>query len=100
MAEGQLRLAYYTRGTNRRLPATARERTSLRSIDGAGRPRTKAHSSLQPRAPSKCCLLRLAMLADSRPPQGAFMAIEVDRLEERYHDAMVKGLLIQLELKD
>src|SRR4051812_24698558 len=37
---------------------------------------------------------------DDRPPQGAFMVIEVDHVESRYHRALEKGLPIQEGLKD
>jgi catechol 2,3-dioxygenase-like lactoylglutathione lyase family enzyme len=36
---------------------------------------------------------------DERPPQGAFMVVEVDDLDERYLKAVRKGLPIQQELK-
>jgi len=39
-------------------------------------------------------------LWDERPPQGAFMVIEVDLVEARYEGAVEKGLPIQQELKD
>jgi catechol 2,3-dioxygenase-like lactoylglutathione lyase family enzyme len=39
-------------------------------------------------------------LFDDRPPQGAFMVIEVDRVEERYRRAVAKGLAITQELRD
>lgn len=39
-------------------------------------------------------------LWDDRPPQGAFMVIEVDKVEERYQRAVEKGLPIKQELKD
>ncbi len=39
-------------------------------------------------------------LFDDRPPQGAFMVIEVDQLEARYQRAVEKGLPIKQELKD
>ena len=39
-------------------------------------------------------------LWDDRPPQGAFMVIEVDRVESLYQRALEKGLPIQQELKD
>ncbi len=37
-------------------------------------------------------------LWDDRPPQGTFMVIEVDDLEERYRRAVEKGLPIRQEL--
>jgi len=39
-------------------------------------------------------------LWDERPPQGAFMVIEVDQVEALYQSAVEKGLPIQHELKD
>ncbi|MGB7624344.1 MAG: VOC family protein [Terriglobia bacterium] len=39
-------------------------------------------------------------LWDDRPPQGAFMVIEVNDLEDRYRRAVEKGLPIQQELTD
>ena len=39
-------------------------------------------------------------LFDARPPQGAFMVIEVDNVEERYQRIKAKGLVFQQELKD
>jgi catechol 2,3-dioxygenase-like lactoylglutathione lyase family enzyme len=39
-------------------------------------------------------------LWDDRPPQGAFMVIEVDQVESLYQSAVEKGLPIQHELKD
>jgi catechol 2,3-dioxygenase-like lactoylglutathione lyase family enzyme len=39
-------------------------------------------------------------LWDERPPQGAFMVIEVDLVEARYERALEKGLPIQQGLKD
>lgn len=39
-------------------------------------------------------------LWDDRPPQGAFMVIEVDQVESLYQRALEKGLPIQQELKD
>ena len=39
-------------------------------------------------------------LWDERPPQGAFMVIEVDQVEARYQRIMEKDLPIQQELKD
>jgi catechol 2,3-dioxygenase-like lactoylglutathione lyase family enzyme len=39
-------------------------------------------------------------LWDDRPPQGAFMVIEVDELEARYQRAVERGLPIKQELKD
>ena len=39
-------------------------------------------------------------LWDDRPPQGAFMVIEVDQVEKRYERAVQKGLPIKQELKD
>ena len=39
-------------------------------------------------------------LWDERPPQGAFMVIEVDQVEVLYQSAVEKGLPIQHELKD
>ncbi len=39
-------------------------------------------------------------LWDDRPPQGAFMVIEVDELETRYRRAMEKGLPITQALTD
>lgn len=39
-------------------------------------------------------------LWDDRPPQGAFMVIEVDQVELLYQCAVEKGLPIQHELKD
>jgi catechol 2,3-dioxygenase-like lactoylglutathione lyase family enzyme len=39
-------------------------------------------------------------LWDDRPPQGAFMVIEVDQVEARYQRAVEKGLPIKQELKD
>ena len=39
-------------------------------------------------------------LWDERPPQGAFMVIEVDQVEARYQRIVEKGLPIQQELKD
>jgi catechol 2,3-dioxygenase-like lactoylglutathione lyase family enzyme len=41
-----------------------------------------------------------AHLWDERPPQGAFMAIEVDEPETRYRRAVEKGLPITQELTD
>lgn len=37
---------------------------------------------------------------DDRPPQGAFMVIEVDQLETRYQQAVERGLPIQEGLTD
>jgi uncharacterized glyoxalase superfamily protein PhnB len=37
---------------------------------------------------------------DARPPQGAFMVIEVVEIEARYRRAIEKGLSISQELKD
>jgi catechol 2,3-dioxygenase-like lactoylglutathione lyase family enzyme len=39
-------------------------------------------------------------LWDDRPPQGAFMVIEVDQVETRYRQAVAKGLPIKQELTD
>ena len=39
-------------------------------------------------------------LWDNRPPQGAFMVIEVEQVESLYQRAVEKGLPIQHELKD
>ena len=39
-------------------------------------------------------------LWDERPPQGAFVVIEVDQVESLYQCAVEKGLPIQQELKD
>jgi catechol 2,3-dioxygenase-like lactoylglutathione lyase family enzyme len=39
-------------------------------------------------------------LWDDRPPQGAFMAMEVDDIESRYRRAVEKGLMIKQELTD
>jgi catechol 2,3-dioxygenase-like lactoylglutathione lyase family enzyme len=39
-------------------------------------------------------------LFDDRPPQGAFMVIEVDDLEDRYRRAVEKGLPIKQKLTD
>ena len=39
-------------------------------------------------------------LWDDRPPQGAFMVIEVDQVEARYQRAIEKGLPVKQELKD
>ena len=39
-------------------------------------------------------------LWDARPPQGAFMVIEVEEIEGRYRGAVEKGLPISQELKD
>jgi catechol 2,3-dioxygenase-like lactoylglutathione lyase family enzyme len=39
-------------------------------------------------------------LWDDRPPQGAFMVIEVDQVESLYQRALETGLPIQQELKD
>ncbi|MHB1305002.1 MAG: VOC family protein [Acidiphilium sp.] len=39
-------------------------------------------------------------LFDPRPPQGAFMVVEVDRVDEWYRRAVRKGLPIQQELED
>lgn len=39
-------------------------------------------------------------LWDDRPPQGAFMVIEVDQVEERYLQATAKGLPVTQGLKD
>src|SRR5262245_10090123 len=39
-------------------------------------------------------------LWDDRPPQGAFMVIEVDQLEARYQRAIDQGLPIKQALKD
>ena len=39
-------------------------------------------------------------LWDDRPPQGAFMVIEMDQLEARYQRAVEKGLPIKQKLKD
>lgn len=39
-------------------------------------------------------------LFDERPPQGAFMVIEVDQVDERYQRTAQKGLPIQQELRD
>src|SRR5215213_9853920 len=39
-------------------------------------------------------------LWDDRPPQGAFMVIEVDQLETRYQRALDKGLPIKQGLTD
>ena len=39
-------------------------------------------------------------LWDDRPPQGAFMVVEVDELEARYRKAVEKGLPITQELTD
>ena len=39
-------------------------------------------------------------LWDGRPPQGAFMVIEVDQVESLYQRAVERGLPIQHELKD
>ena len=39
-------------------------------------------------------------LWDARPPQGAFMVIEVDQVESLYQRAVERGLPIQHELKD
>jgi catechol 2,3-dioxygenase-like lactoylglutathione lyase family enzyme len=39
-------------------------------------------------------------LWDNRPPQGAFMVIEVDQVEACYQRAVDKGLPITQELKD
>jgi catechol 2,3-dioxygenase-like lactoylglutathione lyase family enzyme len=39
-------------------------------------------------------------LWDSGPPQGAFMVIEMDKVEERYQQALEKRLPIKQELKD
>jgi catechol 2,3-dioxygenase-like lactoylglutathione lyase family enzyme len=41
-----------------------------------------------------------AHLWDDRPPQGAFMVIEVDEVEARYHRAVAKGLPVTLGLRD
>lgn len=41
-----------------------------------------------------------AHLWDDRPPQGAFMVIEVDDLEDRYRRALEKGLTIKQKLTD
>jgi catechol 2,3-dioxygenase-like lactoylglutathione lyase family enzyme len=41
-----------------------------------------------------------ADLWDARPPQGAFMVIEVDEIEALYRRAVDKGLPITQELKD
>jgi catechol 2,3-dioxygenase-like lactoylglutathione lyase family enzyme len=43
---------------------------------------------------------RSSHLWDDRPPQGAFMVIEVDQVEERYQRAAKKGLPTKQELKD
>jgi catechol 2,3-dioxygenase-like lactoylglutathione lyase family enzyme len=37
---------------------------------------------------------------DDRPPQGAFMVIEVDDVEQTYRRAVLKGLPIQQHLMD
>jgi catechol 2,3-dioxygenase-like lactoylglutathione lyase family enzyme len=39
-------------------------------------------------------------LFDGRPPQGAFMVIEVDDVDEVHRRAVEKGLPVQQELKD
>ena len=39
-------------------------------------------------------------LFDARPPQGAFMVIEIDNTEDVYARACAKGLPIAQELKD
>lgn len=39
-------------------------------------------------------------LWDRRPPQGAFMAIEVEDVTALYHQVIEKGLLVQQELQD
>ncbi len=39
-------------------------------------------------------------LWDDRPPQGAFMAIEVEDVASLYHRVIEKGFLIQEELQD
>src|SRR5437899_4146136 len=39
-------------------------------------------------------------LWDDRPPQGAFMVIEVDQVESLYQSVVEKGLPIQRELED
>ncbi len=39
-------------------------------------------------------------LWDARPPQGAFMVIEVEEIEGQYARAVEKGLSISQELKD
>jgi catechol 2,3-dioxygenase-like lactoylglutathione lyase family enzyme len=39
-------------------------------------------------------------LWDARPPQGAFMVIEVDQVEDRYRRAVDKGLPITQALTD
>jgi catechol 2,3-dioxygenase-like lactoylglutathione lyase family enzyme len=39
-------------------------------------------------------------LWDERPPQGAFMVIEVDQVDTQYQRAVEKGLPIKQELKD
>jgi catechol 2,3-dioxygenase-like lactoylglutathione lyase family enzyme len=39
-------------------------------------------------------------LFDERPPQGAFMVIEVQEAAARYQQIKEKGLVIQQELKD
>ncbi len=39
-------------------------------------------------------------LWDDRPPQGAFMVIEVDQVEARYQRAVEKGLPIKQKLMD
>ena len=39
-------------------------------------------------------------LWDARPPQGAFMVIELDQVESLYQHAVERGLPIQQELKD
>ena len=39
-------------------------------------------------------------LWDQRPPQGAFMVVEVDRVEERHRQAVEKGLAVTQGLKD
>jgi hypothetical protein len=41
-----------------------------------------------------------AHLFDARPPQGAFMVIEVDQVEARYQRAVEKRLPIQEALKE
>ena len=37
---------------------------------------------------------------DARPPQGAFMVIEVDDVDARYRDARARGLAVQEALED
>jgi catechol 2,3-dioxygenase-like lactoylglutathione lyase family enzyme len=104
MREGQFRFAFFTQ-TYEATIAFYRDGLELPVIDTWDRT-PDDRGTLFGAASGMIEVMALPMekeashLWDGRPPQGAFMVIEVDQVEARYRRALEKGLPIQQALKD